>query len=215
VVDGVPFATPRGPFHWQRIADARFVSSSIGSGVEFAIGRHDGYGFPVSRAVLSLGAHGWLIVDCVSAPRPVRVDAWWHLHPAWSASPDDGGFALQHASGRRLALASTAAERTMEMQPFSPEYGQLDHAIALRTAVSGAGPLVMATYLPGAIGTIRSRVRLAEVDEAMHPGWTACVVAIAGDADLRVSVAFPGEPEPDVKNWPQPCIQEVRAVCVE
>lgn len=215
-IDGAPFARPRGPFHWQRVTDARMPATRIGADVDFAVGTHDGYGFPLMRAVLTIRGHGWLIVDRLSPPATVRADAWWHLHPAWSATPTESGFGLRHATGARLALATTAADRSLEITPYSPEYGRVVASTTLRTGIVAAGPAVMAAYVPSAAGARPARVALAATDRDT-PGWTTYRFSMASEAELLVSVAFPdaGEPQPPSADWPQPCIQEARAVCVE
>jgi hypothetical protein len=214
VVDGRPFAVARGPFHWRQITHASLVVSDVSSDVDVAIGRHEGYGFPLLRAVVTFPGHGWLIVDHASAPRDVRLDSWWHLHPSWSASPDEGGFALRHSGGARLALVTTAPERSMEMRPFSPAYGRVQHAIALRTGVTPSRRPVVAAYIPAAALASRPSIALAAVDDESQPGWTTVLVTLSAGTELLVSVTLPVTAAPG-REWPRPCIQEVRAICVE
>jgi len=214
-IDGRSFAEPRGPFHWQSIADARMPVARLDRGPDFAVGMHAGYGFPIVRAICSLG-DGWLIVDYAAPPRPVRADAWWHLHPSWSARAVDGGFALTHASGVRLALATTAADCGVETQPYSADYGRVEPATVLRTSAHGVAPLVMGAFVPASpLAGAAPRIALAGVSEAVT-GWTLSFLITAGrDTHVRLALPEALEAAPRIADWPQPCIQEARAVCVE
>jgi hypothetical protein len=216
-IDGEPFARPRGPFHWQHAAGARLLAARVDGAAGFAAGSHSGYGFPVFRLVTTVAGRGWLVVDYVAPPRPARVDAHWHLHPAWTAEPEAAGFRLTHASGTRLGIATTAVARDLVRGGvFSPVYGRIERATVLRTSEDASGPAVVGTYVParlpdGAVPALTAAA-LARGDH----GWTICTFAIADACETRVTVALPGPglAEPP-RDWPQPCIQERRAVCVE
>lgn len=218
-LDGRPFAVSRGPFHWERVTDARMLVARTGPDMDFAVGGHEAYGCPVMRAVITLGTHGWLVVDYVNVARAARVEAFWHLHPSWSATPVEAGFALRHTGGRQLALATTASDCTMEMQRYSREYGRLEHAPALRTAMmTSGGAAVMAAFVPAATaaGVVPSVTQVAR-DTSARPGWTTYTFSIAAQAELLVSVDFTETLAAQAGDavWPQPCIQETRLVCVE
>jgi len=218
-VDGRGFAEPRGPFHWARSTDARMLVARTGADGDFAVGLHGGYGFPHARAVMALPSAGWFIVDFLSPDHAVTIDAWWHLHPAWSATLVDGGFALTHASGAAAALATTATTRSVEPAPYSPEYGRIDPALALRTTVRAAEPIVIAAFVPidAAPGACPS-LSIAAGGRRDRDRWTSCTVIAASEtSDIQLIVARPCDLRalPDPLDWPQPCIQELRASCVE
>jgi hypothetical protein len=216
-IDGRPFALPGGPFHWLRHADARLLAARIGGGGEFAAGMHTGYGFPIVRVVAVVGDAGWLIVDHVRLPRRARIETHWHLHPAWSAAVTPTGFSLTHFSGTRLALATTASHRSVETSPWSPDYGRIAEGTALHAAEEAAGLMALASYVPARLTGSCVPALTAMPAAPGRPGWTLYRFAIAADTDMRVEIAIPDLPEaqPDRDGWPQPCIQERRAVCVE
>lgn len=218
-IDGRGFAEPRGPFHWARTSDARMLVARAGADGDFAVGAHDGYGFPQARAVVTLPEWGWLVVDVLSPPGPVTVEAWWHLHPSWTAEVVDGGFALAHESGSTLALATTASDRSVESAPHSPEYGRVERAAVLRTALTASGPVLLAAFVPLQSARGRCpRLTLVGAEHAAGGAWTVWTLTSAtGDSETRFRVAFPRTPrsQPDPAEWPWPCIQELRASCVE
>jgi hypothetical protein len=117
----------------------------------------------------------------------------------------------------RLGLATTAPDRGIERHPYSPEYGLVQHATALRTGLLAAGPSVLAAYVPAADGPRAPRVALVERDGRARAGYVTWTFAIADGVERLVSIAFPsGAAQPaNVAEWPQPCIQEARAPCVE
>jgi Heparinase II/III-like protein/Heparinase II/III N-terminus len=219
-IDGRGFAEPRGPFHWARTVDAQMLAARTGPDGDFAVGVHHAYGFPHARAVLTLPASGWLIVDVISSPAPVTVETWWHLHPSWTAAIAGGGFALTHSSGSALALATTAVERSVEVGPaYSAEYGRVDSGSVLRTAISASGPVVSAAFVPTQAACGRCPV-LTIVGKESAPGgeWTTWTVGCESDSgETRVTIVLPGDlrTQREPADWPQPCIRELRASCVE
>jgi hypothetical protein len=218
-IDGRGYAEPRGPFHWARTADARLVTARVSDEGDFAVGVHTGYGFPLARAVLTLPGSGWLIVDALSPRSPATVEWWWHLHPAWVATRASGGFSLAHASGSALALATTVADGSVDADAaHSPEYGRLERACTIRTSLVASGPTVAAAFVPLRVAAGRCPL-LSLVDQDSAPGdWRRFTFAYAtADGETHVTVAFPRDLEthPRSADWPQPCIQEFRASCVE
>ena len=217
-VDSRSFAEPGGPFHWTRQTDARMLVARTAADGDFAVGTHEGYGFPHHRALITVRDRGWLIVDHLTPPHTVRIDAWWHLAPAWTATPLDTGFALVHAAGRRLALATTISEREVVPSAFSPEYGRIEPATALRTGLVATGPVAFAAFVPSrSVDGSTARVTLVDVSSGTARGWQSCAFSIvAGGDETLVTVVFPtvGQAGPH-EAWPQPCIRQSRAVCVE
>jgi hypothetical protein len=216
-IDGRPFAEPRGPFHWQRTTDARILAARVDADAAFAVATHAGYGFPLIRAVVLVRGAGWLIVDYAVTAHPVRAEAWWHLHPSWSAAVTTGGFLLTHASGARVGMATTAPECTMASAPYSPEYGVVESAPVLRTGIGANRERVLVgTFVPARANAAFPDIAVTAAPAAEADGWTTVRFAIAAERDVHVVLALPGVPEAQPRNdWPQPCIQETRAVCVE
>lgn len=218
-IDGRGFAEPRGPFHWMRATDARMLVSTIGADADFAVGFHEGYGFPHARAVLAQEGSGWFVLDYLVPEHPVTADVWWHLHPSWNARVVDGGFALSHASGSVAFMATTAPTRSIESSPHSPEYGRIDPASALRATASVSGPTLLASYLPLEAGIGGSpALRVDSRDRDSGGGWTSWIVTFTSGGSVRqLVVAFPEDFRSPVHaaGWPQPCIQSLRASCVE
>ena len=222
-VGGHEFARPRGPFLWERTTDARLLVARTGPDGDFAAGVHEGYGFPHVRAVLMIPGKGWFIVDALAPTEhatPLKIDARWHLHPSWTATASDGGFALAHASGATLALATTAAERSVELAgTYSSEYGRIERASVLQTGMAANGPAIMAAYVPLRAARRRCpKLVLAGRQDTRDGDWTEWTLSCEGEhTDVHVTVALPRDlrttPRPD--SWPQPCIQELRASCVE
>ena len=219
-VDGHEPAQPRGPFHWARTVDARLLVARSGPDGDFAAGMHEGYGFPILRAVLTMPATGWLVVDALWPSTPVAIDTRWHLHPSWTATPAEHGFALAHASGATLALATTVGDRAIGVEPaYSGDYGRIESTSVLRTSLNASGPVVMAAFVP--LQAARGRcpkLSLVGNDDTRDGEWTVWTLSCAGeDADTQFAVAFPRDPRKAVRaeDWPQPCIQELRASCVE
>lgn len=217
-VDGRSFAVPDGPFHWRSTADSRLLASRTDGESDFAVGMHTGYDFPHIRAVVAISGAGWVIVDCLMPAHEVRADAWWHLHPSWDAEPVASGFRLTHASGTTLALATTAEDRAIDDEPYSPVYGLVERSSTIRTSARGSAPLLIGTFLPfEVIGGICPRIVLDTESRRVVDGWNPCTVVIDAGTEYRLRLAFPSDPAlvatPD--GWPQPCIQQRRAVCAE
>lgn len=215
-VDGRASAEPRGPFHWVRQTDARMLVARTAPDGDFAVGAHDGYGFPHYRAVAVVGDAGWLIVDHLTPPHTVRIDAWWHVAPGWTATAIDAGFTLAHTSGRRLAIATTAIEREVMPSAVSPEYGRIEPATALRMSLVAAGPVGFATFVPSRFAGGTPRLTLVELNSAVGPGWRSCTFALSAGDDIVITLAFPVKLQArQPEDWPQPCIRQTRSVCVE
>jgi hypothetical protein len=216
-VDGRSFAEPRGPFHWRHTTDARLLAARIDGDAPFAVAMHTGYGFPLVRAVVLVPGTGWLIVDYGTPPRPVRADAWWHLHPSWSAAATTGGFLLTHASGARVGLATTAEDCAVAVAPYSPDYGRVETAPVLRASTTGSRErLVLATLVPAARNAPFPGIALAAT-RAAAGRWTTLRFAISSERQMHAELTLPDAPEaqPRPQDWPQPCIQEAHALCVE
>jgi hypothetical protein len=133
---------------------------------------------------------------------------------------DAGGFVLAHASGATLALATTAGERSVELAAaYSPAYGRVERASVLRTSLAASGFAVIAAFVPVQAARRRCpRLALVGTHDVDAGAWTASTFTCDGDAgDRQFTVAFPRNLEAPARpqDWPQPCIQDLRASCVE
>lgn len=213
VLDGEASATPRGPFHWHSRADARMLVARIGSDVDFAAGTHDAYGTRRHlRAVVALHDLGWVIVDRVTSDRPTGAEIFWHLHPAWRATVSAATIDLVHASGRTLALATTAHDIAIAQDPglssYAPAYGRLETSTTLVARHAAPASFTVGTFIPDC-GVRRGRVAIAEIPAtAGAPEWHhAAFAVLRGDDEIQISIAFPASPEALPRDdWPQPCI---------
>jgi hypothetical protein len=217
-LDRQDHATPDGPFHWRTQADARFLIARTGSELDFAVGTHDAYGERRHmRAVLALHGVGWLIVDRVVTSQLTEAEIWWHLHPAWQAAVRDRTVELAQASGRRLAIATTAQDLSIAPDPslssYAPEYGRIEPAITLVARHSATGPFAVGTFIPSnAAGSHPvAIVEVAGDGNEAAAGWTHSTFAIrTGENDLQAVVAFPAVQAQPPGDWPQPCITRLQ-----
>jgi hypothetical protein len=221
VLNGREHASPGGAFRWTTRADARMLAAVVGNGFDFAVGTHDAY-LPARhmRAVLAVHELGWLIVDRISGPGEVSAEAWWHLHPGWQAGQRDGVFQLRHASGRRLALATTAPALEIVDDPalttYAPVYGRIEHGTTLRATRSGGGPFVLGTFIP-AIGAFTESLAIAELEPDADDDWFTSRFSVStARGELTFDIAFPRDPEAQPPtSWPRPCIAELVQSCAE
>jgi len=213
IVGGRDPSEPHGPFHWRRRGDARFLVARPGRWIDFAVGalavgtagRH-------MRAVLTLHGTGWLIVDRVAGDEALDAEAWWHLHPAWTAIPSRNAIWLDGPDGRRLGLATSADEvlvtRDPDVAAFAPIYGPIEIGSAIRIRRADRGPFTIGTFVPSALAIARLRIREVSTSERAT-GWTVSTFVVeSGATDMRAELAFPTDPETlPSGDWPQPCIE--------
>lgn len=152
VVDGRPQSEPKGAFHWASATDAVCTLWIAGSDVDYAEGRHEGYGdLTHLRRVLAIHGVGWLIVDRLAGPRHrVNATAMWHLHPSWSVSRGDARRVRLRSGDVELALVSTAPidHAARPYAVYSPVYGYIEEAPCLAATVNGETPVTIATFIP-------------------------------------------------------------------
>jgi hypothetical protein len=155
-----------------------------------------------------------LIVDRILTASLADAETWWHLHPAWHASVQDGAVALRHASGRRLAFATTADELTViddpQLASVSFEYGRVQPSTTIRARRRDAHSFCIAAFVPSSSARSDGLAIVEAPPEATGDRrWSAYALAIhAGGVDYRVQLAFPADAEaqPPSSEWPQPCI---------
>ena len=156
ILDGRDSATPSGPFHWKTRADARFLVARVGPDMDFAVGTHEAYRpRQHMRAVLALHGSGWLVVDRVITTDATQAEAWWHLHPDWRPEIRNRTVDLAHASGRRVALATTAPDVSIVQDPalsaYAPEYGRIEGAATLVARQAAETTFVIGTFVSAAV----------------------------------------------------------------
>jgi hypothetical protein len=202
-IDGRPHAEPRGPFHWHDAPAARVTAFRTSPAAEFAEGtREDRTGVRHTRSVLALPDTGWLIVDRLAGPpRTAAADAWWHLHPDWTPSLDEGGVELRHRDRTRVSLAFDGT--TLRVVPpddpsglgaYAPEYGRIEPAFAIRAHAETALPFAIGLFVavPSA-GRVPCTLQLVRVDpDEVHlrltvPGRVLAVTIGGGDFQLTNS----------------------------
>jgi hypothetical protein len=197
------------------------LEARTGADLDFAAGTHDAYAPQRHiRAVLAVHGIGWLVVDRVTGPGPIAADTWWHLHPSWRPVLRDGAFELQGAAGLRLAFASTAPDLAIveDEAGYSPEYGRIEPAVAIRASRTARGICTIAAFIP-ASPALSHRPAIVEAAAGEQPrGWTAARFHIrAGDSEFQVTVPFPADAQAEAHaaSWPQPCIEQLVKSCVE
>ncbi len=183
IVDQRDHTHPQGPFHWEHAPAARLLFSYTGNAVDVAEGTHDAYTHAAHvRTIVAVHRVGWIVVDRILGDVEVEAEAWWHVHPSWSSSLE-------------CALAmSGAAERHMdgESAVYSPEYGRVERAAALRFVKRARPPFAFATFVPaGAPASRRLNVVEVPLETSPPPGWVGNAFRMMGDFDLTVLVASP------------------------
>ncbi|MEP6914398.1 MAG: alginate lyase family protein [Acidobacteriota bacterium] len=156
VLNGRPQSEPRGPFHWQAVADARPLVWRSAPGFDYAEGMHDGYRPAIhARGVLALHGLGWVVIDHFLGPAgpAAKAEAFWHVAPAWRAIQDGTSVMLSHLDGIVCTLASSSAlqvlapEEANGLDSYAPEYGRVEPAICLRDRSEGPFPRSVATFI--------------------------------------------------------------------
>jgi hypothetical protein len=206
-LDDVDFAEPAGPFHWNRIANARVLRYDVQDEIVLVQASHDGYADRRHvRSVVSVPDTGWLVVDHVITDRPTLAQTWWHLHPSWTVSVHDGGCVLQQA-GRRTALAFAGGTLEALDDPnlcvYSPEYGRIERAPVLRVTSRDARPFALATFVPSQYEL--GEVLLQPLKMTLEPAPDRLGSAWRLETERASFDIFVGP------RWPQPCARRRRA----
>jgi uncharacterized heparinase superfamily protein len=164
-LDGRSQSAPDGPFHWRSAARARALEWRTGDGHDYFRGEHDGYA-PIVHERTVLSRRGcWTIEDRVHQPssEPAdglshRLDAHWHLDPAWRVAAVNGHTArATHADGTTVWIVAGGDAPALEVftgstsEPilgwYSPAYGAVEPATTIRVTVTGALPLRISTMI--------------------------------------------------------------------
>ena len=211
VVNRTMQAVPAGPFHWQSAPCAHADLKGSGPGFDYVEAQHDGYQ-PLEhrRGVLRLRNGLWLVVDHLIGTGPHRVDAYWHVHPAWTIEPSAGPSApecspgagelarFKHDDGLWAAVASTSANHERfrgDAEGFgwcAPIYGQRIPSPTLRVTQTAAAPFSLITAIAAGNSPVRLSIECATVIVDREDGWHRAAVSVThGDADVVVMFAAP------------------------
>ena len=207
VVDGAAQSVPDGAFQWKSRANARFDfwrAAPLG----YAEASHDGY-LPVlhRRAVVQTRSGVWLVVDHILGTGRHRIDAYWHLDPAWSLGQmSDRGAALVHVDGSSAEIVSTATSwlhsrgEAGGLGFCSPVYGEVVPSLTLTSTVFEGTPLTVVTAIAGSPAPVRLAVEVAPVTAEREDGWHRAAVSIRGnDVSLLALFATPLARRPPVR----------------
>ena len=178
VLDGRQQSSPRGPFHWASRADARPTTWQTADGCDYMEGTHDAY-LPRrhTRAMLAIHTLGWCIVDHITGEGQVRIEQYWHLHPAWACALHSPRLCELRDGSVRLALASTSPlvllpPGSHPLAEWSPAYGSVERAPTLCTEVKVSAPASVATFVPASAAIAEElSIDAVRVDAGPGPDW--------------------------------------------
>jgi hypothetical protein len=150
-LSGRSLAEPRSPFAWARRVDASLDSVTTDEGRLVISGRVPWtlaeFGAEHRRTIVILPSpdgdswQGIHVLDEVSGPEGVGIEAFWHLAPGLRyAKLDDGRFVFSRDGDRVAELRIDGGHVTSVTSVISPAYGLVEQADVLVVAgVIGAG----------------------------------------------------------------------------
>jgi hypothetical protein len=165
-VDGRPQSVARGPFHWQRAANAATRLAAVAPGCDYFEGSHDGYAPVVhTRGVLAVHGIGWFILDTLTGSRQAAAEVYWHFHPDWRVTTLRSSAVAVQGSDRSAALLTTVpveilgTDQPARLHEVSTAYGRTEPALTVRSHVAGPLPFCILTFVTadaaGAEGVIQ------------------------------------------------------------
>jgi heparinase II/III-like protein len=215
VLDDRPQSTPRGTFHWQRIADARVVAWRTNDGFDYFDGVHDGYA-PLEHRRRVLTLHGDLIVvaDLVSRPHEAgspaaasadsglqvhAAAAHWHIDPRWTVDAR-GRQVTFRRDGERVGLVVPhglvevfVGDAATGLGWYSPAYGRVDRSTTVRVGHSAGAPLWMMSVFDlnpqNPVGNVECLPVWAEAGTMTHAAALRITRALSVDYALFVEPA--------------------------
>jgi hypothetical protein len=212
VVDGRAQSRPAGPFHWEAQPKAGTTLWRSGAHFDCIEGQHDGYLPEIHRRTVLRTDDLWLVADHVLGSGSHRLDAHWHLDPAWSAAGDDAtGVQLYHPDGWWAAVASTAGERILfhgdaaGLGWCAPVYGQLIPSVTLRQSQSGIAPVSLITALAAAERPVDLSIAAAPVSTGDSDGWYRSALLGRYEGNVLLALfATPLAPQPSRQDETHP-----------
>jgi hypothetical protein len=118
----------------------------------------------------------------------VTADAFWHVHPDWSAVPGNGGSVrLRHRDGLGQAIASSSSLEILSpseadgLDGYAPVYGRVERATCLRGRIAGSLPRSFATFVPAVTAEVDQRVSVSAVPLTHEPApsWHAAAFRVS------------------------------------
>jgi hypothetical protein len=178
VVDGRSQAQPSGPFHWRNRPVAVATKWASGARYDCVEGEHDGYLPQRHRRTVLRTDDVWLVADWLIGAGDHRLDAYWHVDPAWTPAGESArGVHLYHPDGLWAGFTSTAREHTQFHEDAggvgwcAPVYGQLVPSLTLRWSQTGAAPLSIISAIATAGRPIDLGIETAPVSVESTDGW--------------------------------------------
>jgi hypothetical protein len=119
----------------------------------------------------------------------VTADAFWHVHPDWTARAAGGSVKLRHRDGVVHAIAGSSGLEILPpavadgLDGYAPVYGRVERATCLRTRTRGPLPRSFATFVSAVPVTAEAdeRVSVSAVPLALEPGseWHAAAFRLS------------------------------------
>jgi len=154
-LDGRNQSEPRGPFAWQRFANAKAEIWVTGETFDLFVGSHDGYSQPGTPAihrrwVFFRKPKFWLVRDLMLGTGKHELDLRWHLNPELS-SPEQGEDRF-FCFGEKGGVALFSAEghcwsKTVQPGIWSAAYGSKESATEVRFTTATTLPAEFTTLL--------------------------------------------------------------------
>ena len=198
--DGVPSATPAGPFAWSRTEDAVWRAALSGARFAYVSGSReviDGRTVVVrhARALLHLTSDYWLVHDRIEASSvrdcTIRFQLASDLTVETTSEEDTVAVVVESAGEPVARLYGLGANRAeVHDAPISPCYGRLESASAVTFERRGSGAFdVVTAVVPAALGAVEVTTL-----EGIHAGWRLdgnvwSDLLLLGDGTVRVSAS--------------------------
>ena len=185
MLNGRSQSAPRGPFHWDVLADSRLSIWRLtedcdyveGTTAAYAPNRH-------TRAILAVHGLGWWVIDHVLGSGTADIEINWHVHPRWTCRITRERAVSLSAGSDALAIASTAT-LTMVMPGadpravWSPAYGVIESAPVITSRKTASLPTTIASFVP-ASRELADELQIEELRPSAAPGdeWHGCAFRV-------------------------------------
>lgn len=154
-VNGRSQSVPAGPFHWASAARTTVHAWRSDTAFDFCEASHDGYSPTIHRRQVLARPGCWIVWDWLLGTEAIEAAAHWHIAPSWSASRAGPLVCLEQANGKRMWLATMAAEASIRIGGSgndglgwcSPSYGVVVPTTTIRAVRSDTSPFVIITVL--------------------------------------------------------------------
>jgi hypothetical protein len=196
VLGGRSQSQPIGAFHWRNTTTAEAPIWRAGTGCDYMEGTHGAYA-PArhTRAILAVHGIGWWILDHILGADAITAEIFWHIHPAWTVSPESQHVCRLASDDDILKVASTAPVTVLApgQDPLavrSPAYGALEHAAVLRSMTMATSGTTVATFFP-ATPELGHYLEIEDVKLSSQPGagWRGCAFRVRWEKGAMVLLA--------------------------